>query len=237
MARAAGVAILMLAQSAVAPPASSQPALPASTTQAQAMDCELHVWPTRDGVANVQGMASILLPLGFLVDGAAHKQTDRAMGAAVVLKIPPEAQAAAMQREDVILALRLPTTTRVVIEATLPAYQELGKDSAAQKRVSQMSAAVNAGTRLSSSQSTCYAELLVSGVAYARSPLDPPVLAVRWIFRRWHGAKPKDTVGWHRHELPAGLGTNKSFDAAPDAMMQDLYATTLIEWARKKVKS
>ncbi|WP_420383758.1 hypothetical protein [Novosphingobium sp.] len=182
-------------------------------------------------------MASILLPFGSYVDGQVHKQTNQTIGAAVVQKIPPEAQAAAMKREDVLSSLRLPATTRVVIEDTLPAYDELGKDPVAKQRVSQLGEAVNAGRRISSSQSACYAELLVSAVGFARSPLDPPVLAVRWIFRRWQGTKPKNTIGWRRHRLPANLGSNNSFMAAQDKMMQDLYATTLIEWARAKVKS
>ncbi|WP_420381999.1 hypothetical protein [Novosphingobium sp.] len=236
MARAAGLAVFMLAQTVVGTPALSQSAATASVPLGQGLGCELHVWPTRDGVANVQGVASVLLPFGSFVDRQAHKQTNQTIAAAVVAKIPPEAQAAAMKREDVLSSLRLPATTRVVIEDTLPAYDELGKDPVAKQRVSQLGEAVNAGRRISSSQSACYAELLVSAVGFARSPLDPPVLAVRWIFRRWQGTKPKNTIGWRRHWLPAGLGTN-NFVAAQDTMMQDLYATTLIEWARAKVKS
>lgn len=198
-------------------------------------ECELHFWPTRDGVANVLGMASVALPLGFLIDGAGHAHTDRAMGATMIEKIAPETQAQAAERADVIAALRLPAATRVIVEQTLPAYQELEKDAVAKERIAHISVAVDTGARLTDSQSRCYAELMVSGIAYARSPLDPPVLAVRWIYRRWGDGKPTQ-ISWHRHRLPTELASDDRLRAAPKEVMENLFATNLIEWAHKKLK-
>ena len=200
--------------------------------------CEVHVWPTRNGVANIQGAASLLpFPIGLMVDGAAHKEANKKAGAIVVGKIPPDAQLAAMERSDVKSALGLPTDTRVIAEETLPTYDEAATDKDAQERLHQMGAALSAKARLSPSQSPCYAELLVSGVAYARSPLDAPVLAVRWIFRDWRNGKILQAVGWRRQVLPGQPISNQQIEAYSDQTFRNLYSAALVQWASKKVKN
>lgn len=150
--------------------------------------------------------------------------------------IPPEAQIAAVSRADVLVALHMPASTTVVTEATLPDNGELAANPVTQARLTEMGKTLGTDTRLTASTASCYAELVVSGIGYARSPVDPPVLAVRWIYRNWAGSKARVILGWRRQKLPDALRAQPMPDTAA-GQLQQMYGDELAEWARKKVKA
>ena len=204
--------------------------------------CELHVWPSRNYGANVQGMVSILVPLvGMPLDTALHKGEQKDLTAQLAKDLSPEAQVRMLREGNIAGVLKLPADTRVVFEDTLPALSEIAEDSASadpaqQARMKAVGETVNSDGRLSSSASPCHGELMVSAIAFARDPLDPPVVAVRWIYRRWKAgeAHARDAVGWRRTKV-AGYPA-KTADQNGAAAAQAAFVRNLGEWAGKKVK-
>ncbi|MEO8668196.1 MAG: hypothetical protein ABI399_06740 [Bauldia sp.] len=230
---AAALAVsLALCGPVLAQDAPSVTAAPAATEQA----CELHVWPTQNYLGLNTGLLAGFGIVGALADVSVHK--DRVMTVKELMRdyLGPEVQLEELNRIGLLQSLKLPPTTRVIIEEPTPWNEDLKRDPALKARVAAMNKTLKANERLTASHSPCYVELLTTMVFYHKAMMYGSNLFTGWIYRDF-GDKPtvqKYAAGAVKNPLEVfPAKTPEQVDAAK-AELREAFVKDYNEWLAKK---
>lgn len=160
--------------------ASSTPAFSVDTPEVVAPvaeECELRVFPTLEAKADTQTVAAGFGLLGALVDAAATEKQDAGDTAFLKEALAPPQQVKALSSFDLVAALRLPPSN-VIFEEPLTNPKK----------------SLKSGGRLTASNASCYAELVVTQNLYTKSPVAGRSLSNSFILRDFRSGKPKPSV-------------------------------------------
>lgn len=146
--------------------------------------CELHVWPGDDFRASNQSWLVAFGLVGTLADAVAQSGGDGAERAQLGDALDSAGQAQALGAVDLAALLGLPT--HVVVRHDAPIATENAR----------------ARNRHAASTSACYAELIVTRIAFQRSAFSGSSLRVTLLFRDFGGAA---APAWTREGRPGNM--------------------------------
>jgi hypothetical protein len=172
-------------------------------------------------------------------DAAVYSGSATAAEEQFKLFLRPEDQIATLKGTTLLAALRLPAETRIIAEPPTPTEEEAKADPKLDELRKARLQQIPNRVRLSASQSGCYHELIVLGLAYAKSPLNGRLWST-FSFRTFF-ADPKATKVVERGLLGTDPGhfpalQPDQIDAAR-ADIQAAFAKDFTAWAGVKVKA
>jgi hypothetical protein len=209
---------------------------PATAPPDAASQCELHVWSTQNYLGISTGLLLGFGAIGGLIEGAAQEGRTRTVKDLMREYLGPEIQLEEMNRVGLLQSLKLPATYRVIIEEPTPWNEDLKRDPALKARVAEMNKTLKAGGRLTSSQSTCYVELLTTMVFYHKAMMYGSNLFTGWIYRDFQD-KPTVQVyadGAVKNPLEAFPPKTPEQVEAAKAELREAFVKDYNEWLAKK---
>lgn len=205
---------LAVAVGAVANPAIASD-VPAAAPAA-AEQCELRVFPTLEAEAFNSNGGSAFGLVGALIDAAASKKQNDSDTALLKEGLAPPQQVKALSSVDLATALRL-SPSNVIFEEPL-----------ANPKTSLKSAG-----RLTASNASCYAELVVTQSLYTKSPVVGRSLTNSFTLRDFRSGKPKPSTrkgrGGNGLKVFPPETTYMTEEAAKD--LQETFTANLREFA------
>jgi len=188
----------------------------APTAPGSQEQCELRVFPTLQAEAFNSNGGSAFGLVGALIDAAASKKQNDSDTALLKEALAPTQQVKALSSIDVATALKLPPS-KVIFE------EPLGNPKTSLKSTG----------RLTASNATCYAELVVTQNLYTKSPVVGKSLTNGFILRDFRSGKPKASIrkgrGGNGLKAFAPETTYMTEEATKD--LHETFAANLLEFA------
>lgn len=180
--------------------------------------CELRVFPTLQAEAFNSNGGSAFGLVGALIDAAASKKQNDSDTALLKEGLAPPQQVKALSSVDLAMALRL-SPSNVIFEEPL----------------ANPKSSLKSGGRLTASNASCYAELVVTENLYTKSPVAGRSLANGFILRDFRSGKPKPSIrkgrGGNGLKAFPPETTYMTEEAGKD--LQETFAANLLEFAAK----
>ena len=190
----------------------------AATGTPAAADCELHVWPAYGTGANTGGWLSNLGPAGAAADYERNKDVNLRDQAALILALPPGAQAQALSEADLPAILGM-AGAKITFESRPLDARSIGRDR----------------RRRTASKATCYAELIVALNFYRRSAVYGRQLTSHFAFKDYRsGATEAKIVGGKEtHAVPLFPPESTAMEAQSHEQLAAAFVANVTEFARK----
>jgi hypothetical protein len=176
---------------AAAPVAAQDASLPAVTAPKKGPDgsrCELHVWPIDEYTTDMWGALSAIPLVGFSLDQGSTKNRRQAIQSLMREYLSPEIQIDLLRKQGGANALGL-IGYEIIVEEAFPSREALKESKELREKRKKRFALLKAGKRLTDSQSSCYAELGITTVAYRDIPQLKSNMFIGWSYR-YYGASP-----------------------------------------------
>jgi len=221
--------ILVIAAAIFAQPAEAQQS---SVTPPQ-ISCELHVFPAGHFDIEIEKWTEIL-GAGIVSGSLDEAIMSRNLGSRLKSALATDVQVQRLEQLRMLERLGFAPETAVVPHDPLLGDGNVRQNPALKDQALRAAAAEKAGTRLTSSENPCYAELIVSSVRLRKSVLQSPKMAVFFWLRDFRkvGGKPLIIKGFQDAPLArlsgtAGVGDEdaKAFVGAFEAAFQSWVAT------------
>lgn len=210
-------ALLMIALPESAQQAATAPLdrIAAQVTPAPTASCELHLWPAARIQAVSSGWGAQLGMIGALADRAGHAGGDKQRRAHMITALDPDAQTAALRELDLAGLLGLPPSRIIAHPQPLDAR------------------AAKTAVRHAPSTSSCYAELIVSGVLYQKTAVHGRALKTGFLFRDFGPAneQPRRVVATGENALKLFPPKNADEVTASNAELISVFQRNFIEAA------
>lgn len=219
------------------PAAVATEATAAMATDANAQQCELHIWPTENYLGLNTGLLSGFGAIGAVADMAAHEGRVKTVKDHMKDYLGPDIQIEELNKADVLGKLKL-ANYKIVVEPANPSYDENKKNPEIKAYLKGLDAKIKSGDRLSTSKSTCYAELVTTNIFYHKAMMYGSNLFVGFVFRDF-GDKPKATfkaAGAVKNPLEHFPPKTEADIDAAKAELRDAYSKDFLEYVEKKVK-
>lgn len=216
------------ATAAAAPVAAQDASSPTSTefkTGPDGSRCELHIWPIDEYTTDMWGLLSAIPLVGFSIDQGSTKNRRQAIQSLMREYLSPEIQIDLLRKQGVAKALGL-TGYEIIVEEAFPSREALKQSKELREKRKKRFALLKAGKRLTDSQSSCYAELGITTVAYRDTTQLKSNMFIGWSYR-YYGASPN---------LQSEIVLNSG--GVPDGSLSFFPATTEadVERARNEVQ-
>lgn len=199
-----------------APAMAAAPAAPAMPPE-PAPACELHVFPTLEGMAVTTGWGVGFGMIGALVEASANK--DRNVRDAAYLKeaLGPRLQVEALKTVDLAHELKLPPS-QVIFETP----------------IADRDVTTKAETRLTPSTAECYAELIVTQNFYHKAAIYGRSLNNRFVFKDFRTGKSKTSLikGRGGNGLSHFPPTKTEETEAAELELKTTFAKNFLEFAK-----
>jgi len=176
---------------AAAPVAAQDAAAPdeaAIRTGPDGARCELHIWPIDEYTTDMWGALSAIPLIGFSIDQGSTKNRRQAIQSLMREYLSPEIQIDLIRKRGGANALGL-IGYEIIVEEAFPSREALKESKELREKRKKRFALLKAGKRLTDSQSSCYAELGITTVAYRDIPQFKSNMFIGWSYR-YYGASP-----------------------------------------------
>lgn len=207
------------------------------TAEADAQQCELHIWPSENYIGINTGLLSGFGPIGAVADIAAHDGRVKTVKDHMKDYLGPDIQLDELNKADVLGKLKL-ANYKIVVEPANPSYDDNKKNPEIKAYLKGIDAKIKSGERLTASKSTCYAELVTTHIFYHKAMMYGSNLFVGYVFRDF-GDKPKATYtarGQVKNPLEHFPPKTEADIDAAKAELRDAYSKDFAEYVVKKVQ-
>ncbi|RZF60822.1 hypothetical protein EWE75_20910 [Sphingomonas populi] len=201
--------------------------------------CELHVWPTNNYLGMNSGLLSGFAVVGVLADQAAHKNRVQTVKDLMKDYLGPDIQMEELNKIGLLASLKLPATTRIVLEEPTPFNEDVKKDPALKAKITVLNQTLKAGKRLTASQSPCYSELLTTFIFYHKAMMYGSNLLTAFMFREFKDQPlaVSTSTGMVKNPLEDFPPKTPEKTEAAKIELRDAFSKDYVEWLAKKKKS
>ena len=220
------------------PQGSANPNVTSSSTAAAppSSGCELHFFPAKNFIAMSSGMLSGFGVVGALADAEGHKDRVRTVKELMSDYLTPQVQLEELNKVGLAATLKMPLDTQIISEQPFPNPDDIKRDPTLKAKSQEAQAAEKAGKRLTSSTSTCYAELFSPYVFYQKAAMYGTRIFTSFVFRDFrHSSMPMTSKGQVENHVPNFPAVTSDQEEVAKTALIDAYGQDLQKWAELKL--